>query len=83
MSASEGQASEACGTTTAIACGGMEVGPHHDGLRFGIAEDQQRVEFRMGHCGSSDEDNSFLGCEDNRPFDYPEQTVYRGDRETA
>ena len=50
---------------------------------FGIAEDQQRVEFRVGFCGSSDEGSSFLSCEDDRPVDCPVQTVYRGDRETA
>ena len=83
MSAGEGRTSEACGTTTAITCGRMEVGPHHDGFCFGIAKDHQREEFYLGHCGLSDEGSSFLGCEDDGPVDYPEQIVYRGDHETA
>ena len=72
VSAGEGRTSEACETTTSIAGGRMEVGPHHHGLCFGVAEDQQRAEFSLGHRGSFDEVSSFLGCEDYGPVDYLE-----------
>ena len=56
---------------------------HIDGFCFRLAEDRQRVEVRVDHCGSSIGDSSFLDCEDDGTFDYPGLTVYRGDRETA
>ena len=56
---------------------------HIDGFCFRFAEDRQRAEVCVGHCGSSIGGSSFLDYEDDGPVDYPELTVYRGDRETA
>ena len=70
MSAGGGQVSEARGTTTASVGGRMEVGPHRR-ILFQVAEDRQRVEVCVGHCGSSDEGSSLLDCKDDGPVDYP------------
>ena len=56
---------------------------HIDRFCFRFVEDRQRVECRVGHCGPSRRGSSFLDCEDDEPVNYPELTVYRGDRETT
>ena len=76
MSAGEGRTSEAYGTTTAITCGRMEVGPYNHGLCVKVTKNKQRVELGMGHRGSFDQGNTFLGHEDDEPIDFFEQIIH-------
>ena len=82
MSAGGGQVSRPVGPLLPVAVAEW-MWDHIDGFCFRFAEDRQRVEVRVGRCGSLIGGSSVLDCEDDGPVDYPELTVDRGDRVTT